>query len=171
MRWRFVAAVLIAILPPQARASETVTYSYDALGRLVATSVSGGPNNGMSTSIQLDKADNRTNYSLALATPCVLTAGSDLEGSEYSVHPTLTTSGSCSGVSFSYTVQVLTGSGTYYDSVYSTIGNTTYLNVSALPRSPYDPLVLKINWVIYSGTATFGRQYSIVTFYNDGCWC
>lgn len=46
-------------------AAETVTYSYDALGRLVASSASGGPNNGMNTGIAFDAAGNRTTYTVA----------------------------------------------------------------------------------------------------------
>lgn len=51
-----------------ANASETVTYSYDALGRLVASSTSGGPNDGVATSTQFDPAGNRTNYSVTGST-------------------------------------------------------------------------------------------------------
>jgi len=50
-------------------ASETTTYTYDALGRLVTTSVSGGPTNGLSTTTQFDPAGNRTNYQVTGAPP------------------------------------------------------------------------------------------------------
>lgn len=43
-----------------AAASETVTYTYDARGRLVKVVRSGTVNNGVTTEYQLDKADNRT---------------------------------------------------------------------------------------------------------------
>jgi YD repeat-containing protein len=45
-------------------ASETVTYSYDALGRLVATTSSGTVNNGLSTTIAYDPAGNRSTYTV-----------------------------------------------------------------------------------------------------------
>jgi hypothetical protein len=45
-------------------ASETVTYSYDALGRLVATTSSGTVNNGLATTIAYDPAGNRSTYSV-----------------------------------------------------------------------------------------------------------
>ena len=43
-----------------ARASETLTYSYDARGRLKTVAHSGTVNNGKATTYTLDKADNRT---------------------------------------------------------------------------------------------------------------
>ena len=41
-------------------ASETITYSYDARGRLKTVARSGGPNGTKTTSYTLDRADNRT---------------------------------------------------------------------------------------------------------------
>jgi YD repeat-containing protein len=46
-------------------AAETISYTYDALGRLVATTKSGTINNGVTTNITLDAAGNRTNYQVA----------------------------------------------------------------------------------------------------------
>jgi|tagenome__1003787_1003787.scaffolds.fasta_scaffold20983488_4 YD repeat-containing protein len=46
-----------------ARASETITYSYDARGRLKTVSHSGTVNNGKTTTYSLDKADYRTSKS------------------------------------------------------------------------------------------------------------
>lgn len=45
-----------------ANGAETVTYSYDAQGRLRASSVSGGPSNGTNTAICYDAASNRERY-------------------------------------------------------------------------------------------------------------
>ncbi|HEX8620988.1 MAG TPA: Calx-beta domain-containing protein [Allosphingosinicella sp.] len=45
-----------------AGAAETVTYSYDALGRLTATSTTGTVNNGATTAIGYDPAGNRSSY-------------------------------------------------------------------------------------------------------------
>lgn len=45
-----------------AHASETKTYSYDALGRLVTTTTSGTVNNGATVTTGYDPADNRTSY-------------------------------------------------------------------------------------------------------------
>ena len=44
-----------------AAASETVTYSYDARGRLVGVKHSGTENNNVQSNYTYDKADNRTN--------------------------------------------------------------------------------------------------------------
>ena len=43
-----------------ALANETITYSYDARGRLIQVARTGTVNNGVTTSYQFDKADNRT---------------------------------------------------------------------------------------------------------------
>ena len=55
------AAALGTFLPSAAGASETITYSYDARGRLKQASHSGSVNNGVTTTYSYDKADNRTN--------------------------------------------------------------------------------------------------------------
>ena len=51
---------ILAIAAP-AGASETITYTYDARGRLVQAQRSGTVNNGVATTYQIDKADNRLN--------------------------------------------------------------------------------------------------------------
>ena len=53
------AGALLASAGP-ALATETITYSYDARGRLIQVSRTGTVNNGVTTSYQFDKADNRT---------------------------------------------------------------------------------------------------------------
>ena len=57
---RFFLAALIT-LPASASATETITYVYDARGRVVQVVRSGTVNNGVTTSYTIDKADNRTN--------------------------------------------------------------------------------------------------------------
>lgn len=47
-----------------AEAAETTTYTYDAQGRLTATTTEGGVNNGVATGIAYDPAGNRSNYNL-----------------------------------------------------------------------------------------------------------
>jgi hypothetical protein len=69
MRRKNVAARLFlatssCALATAAMASETTTYTYDALGRLVATSSSGTVNNGLATGIAYDPAGNRSNYTV-----------------------------------------------------------------------------------------------------------
>ncbi len=59
-----LAAAALAVAAPAAaaEASETVTYRYDALGRLVAAQHSGTVNNGRADSLCYDPAGNRTQY-------------------------------------------------------------------------------------------------------------
>lgn len=69
MRRPTVFAMLVALMSAPAHSSETISYSYDALGRLVATTMSGGPNNGQQTSTTFDPAGNRTG--MAVGAPFV----------------------------------------------------------------------------------------------------
>lgn len=46
-------------------ATETITYSYDAKGRVVRVVRTGSVNNGVTTEITRDKADNRTRVRVA----------------------------------------------------------------------------------------------------------
>jgi YD repeat-containing protein len=57
-RWIVAAGGLIAAA---AYATETITYTYDARGRLVQVQHSGTVNNGVTTTYTHDKAHNRTN--------------------------------------------------------------------------------------------------------------
>ena len=50
-----------AALAPSAHTAETITYTYDAKGRLVKVVHTGTVNNGVTVDYTHDKADNRTN--------------------------------------------------------------------------------------------------------------
>ena len=54
-------ASVIFVLAPAAQASETITYKYDAKGRLVEVKRIGTVNNNVNTTYSHDKADNRKN--------------------------------------------------------------------------------------------------------------
>ena len=56
-----VAILIIILLGAAAYASETITYQYDARGRLIAVNHSGTVNNNLVSNYTYDKADNRTN--------------------------------------------------------------------------------------------------------------
>jgi hypothetical protein len=68
---RFFLAMSLLAFAAGAKAGETITYAYDALGRLVATSSSGTSNNGLTTSLGYDSAGNRACYRVGgNAGPC-----------------------------------------------------------------------------------------------------
>jgi len=57
---RALVAILVLIgLAAAAYAAETITYTYDARGRLIQVSHSGSVNNNVVTNYTYDKADNR----------------------------------------------------------------------------------------------------------------
>ena len=61
MRKKILITLLLAAgLALPAQAAETITYSYDARGRLIQVARTGTVNNGVTTTHQFDKADNRT---------------------------------------------------------------------------------------------------------------
>ena len=55
----FVILVVLILLGATAYASETITYKYDARGRLIRVSHSGTVNNNVVTNYSYDKAENR----------------------------------------------------------------------------------------------------------------
>lgn len=60
---RIARGLLLALClasPGAALAGETITYSYDAKGRLVQVARAGSVNSGVTTTHTYDKADNRT---------------------------------------------------------------------------------------------------------------
>ncbi len=58
----FLAGALLAGMP--AIAAETITYTYDALGRVTVVASTGTVNNGETVTITIDKAGNRTTYAV-----------------------------------------------------------------------------------------------------------
>ena len=63
---RFLIALgLAAMITSSAQASETITYTYDAKGRLVKVEHSRSINNNLIANYTYDKADNRANLNVA----------------------------------------------------------------------------------------------------------
>jgi hypothetical protein len=64
---RKIAIVLAALaaVAAAAYAAETITYTYDARGRLVKVERKGSVNNNVIASYSYDRADNRTNVNVA----------------------------------------------------------------------------------------------------------
>lgn len=73
-RLTMIAALLLGTTAPAA-ASETIAYSYDALGRLVKVARSGTVNAGTSECYAYDDAANRTNVTVATSADCSSSAG------------------------------------------------------------------------------------------------
>lgn len=61
---RITLALSALAAPASLPASETIIYTYDALGRLVNASTSGTVNNGLSASTSYDPAGNRASQSV-----------------------------------------------------------------------------------------------------------
>ncbi len=59
MRHSIRLALAGLLLPARAQASETVTYNYDAVGRLTNVTRGGSVNSGIITTYRYDKADSR----------------------------------------------------------------------------------------------------------------
>ncbi|WP_240320846.1 RHS repeat domain-containing protein [Sphingomonas crusticola] len=59
---------MLLLAPAPALAKETISYSYDALGRLIAADHAGSVNNGLKASYAYDAADNRTAVTVVGAT-------------------------------------------------------------------------------------------------------
>jgi YD repeat-containing protein len=57
----------LLLLSSTAASAESITYSYDTVGRLTGTSRSGGPNNGLITGTSYDEAGNRTAHATGSA--------------------------------------------------------------------------------------------------------
>ncbi|MBB4097482.1 hypothetical protein [Sphingomonas kyeonggiensis] len=66
MRSILIGGVALSVgFASNASANETVTYTYDARGRLVKVERSGTVNNGVKTEYTLDKANNRKNVKVS----------------------------------------------------------------------------------------------------------
>jgi YD repeat-containing protein len=66
--WHLGTALVVLLLASTgAAAAESVTYSYDALGRLIRTQRSGGPASGVDAQTTYDRAGNRAGVVVANA--------------------------------------------------------------------------------------------------------
>jgi hypothetical protein len=161
-------------------ASETVTYTYDALGRLVATTNTGSTNNGLTTSVAYDLAGNRNSYNVSGAggsgSTCTL-AAYNVEGTdEFTLYPGVQKTGPCSeAITVAMSVQQVSGTGQY--SVGSLVGGSIIGpsdQYKLLPIYPFyntvsvnDPLVLSVTWTVVSGNAVISPAQGTVTIYTS----
>lgn len=72
MRLSLIFAVVSLGLPTIASAAETITYSYDAKGRLSQVAHTGSVNNGVVATYKFDAADNRSSVTVEGAVPRVV---------------------------------------------------------------------------------------------------
>ena len=109
--WLALICVIVIPVTVAAQTQETTTYTYDALGRLITSTISGGPNDGTQTGTSFDPASNRTNYTVT-GTPlpasfAIGNAASVTEGGQLTF--TVTKTG---GTASSYSVSYATADGT-----------------------------------------------------------
>ncbi len=69
---RAALGAVVLLYAFEAPASETITYTYDAQGRLVTTAHSGSVNNNAETEYSFDATDNRTNVTITNAASRVI---------------------------------------------------------------------------------------------------
>lgn len=67
-RW-LLASTTLGLCCGAALAQETINFSYDPLGRLTGSTITGGPNTGRVTGTCFDPAGNRTRYDVKSPTP------------------------------------------------------------------------------------------------------
>lgn len=107
-----IAILIIMILGPAAYASETITYQYDARGRLIQVTHNGTVNNGANANYCYDRAENRTYVATttsggSTATFALIGNASATEGS-----PVVFTVTKCGPASGTLTVNYATSGGT-----------------------------------------------------------
>jgi len=114
-RWLILVCVALAaiFIAVPSIAQETVTYTYDALGRLITSSISGGPNNGTQTGTSFDPASNRTNYTVTgTPVPPSFAIGNATAVSEGTALTFTVTKTGTTASSYSVNYTTATGSGT-----------------------------------------------------------
>lgn len=172
-----VGAILCLVPIGTARASETTTYTYDALGRLILSNTQGGPNHNVVTVNTLDPAGNRNNYGVSLTGLCQI-AANDGGGfnDEFTAYVQVQANGTCPGpVTVTYSTQNGTAiAGTHY---YQASGSITLQ-----PGDPYKMIAISpifgsipsgqsrvfyVNIAIQSGAATLSDSQSEVSIWSS----
>ena len=184
-RWLavFTAGVaLVCAFSSAAFASETITYTYDAQGQVVAVGRSGSVNNGQSAAISYDDAGNRTNYTMTGAggggsgVTFSISDASATEGSAMTF--TVTKSGTASGsLSVNYATSNGTATaGTDYTAKSGTLTFTAAqtsktFTVSTIPDSTFEGNET-FNVTLSSPTspATLADAVGIGTIIDDDAW-
>ncbi|WP_153039477.1 MULTISPECIES: hypothetical protein [Sphingobium] len=166
-----IAGAFMCLLPLNAaHAAETTTYSYDELGRLKSSVITGGPNNSVSTAAAFDPLGNRTSYTSGGG--CKLTAHDTGTTDEFSASIWVSVSGSCSmPISLAFSTQDGSAqNNVHYYGVSGTIQITSidaggYARVYPVYGSVHgeELKVFYVNFSVQSGDATFVDAQSAVT--------
>ncbi|QNG45756.1 Calx-beta domain-containing protein [Sphingobium yanoikuyae] len=178
MKMLALAGVILCAWPIEiACASETITYNYDELGRLVLSTTQGGPNNNVVTSTTLDPTGNRSNYGVSLTGLCQIAALDGGGGSdEFTAYVQVQASSACSGpVTLSYATQDGTAfSGVNYHSASGTVTlqpGETSKTISISPIFGSIPSgqsrILYVNFALQSGAAALSDAQSAVTIVSS----
>jgi len=171
----FAGAALLTFAPTLAQ--ETITYQYDARGRLIAVSHSGAVNNGLSANYTYDKADNRTNVTVAGTTTCAgasfsIGNASANEGSNlsFTVAKNGTTSDTCT-VNYA-TANGTAVSGTNYTAKSGSLSFASGINSQVVTVATIDDHVatgavaMYLNLSSPSGSATISNSQDTGTINN-----
>lgn len=195
-----VLALVAASQSPPSFGTETITYTYDALGRLVAAQSTGSVNNSQVRSSCYDSAGNRTQYrsdnaggfascSGGAPAPTPTPTPTPTPGPSFSINDvsgtegaalvfTITRAGVSSG-SYSVTYATASGSATTQD-YNSTSGTLTFasgqmsLTLSVVTKADIKAEGTEIFYVNLSnpsGGATISDSQGIGTIFNDGSVC
>lgn len=174
---RAFALFALLTVSGHAFASETIIYTYDARGRLVRVDHTGTVNNGVVTTYELDKADNRTKKTTAAPPPgtVVFTIfdGTAVEGG--SIEFTVTKSGAALA---SHSVNYATSNGTAVtpQDYTATSGTLTFAqnetsktvtvqtNNNSLPESSEE---FQVNLSSPTGNATINDGQGVGTIFDN----
>ncbi len=189
---RIAVGAMLAFFAGEAQATETITYQYDAKGRLIEVKRTGTVNNNVQTNYTHDKANNRKTVVVTGSggnppppppppSGCTFAANNNEGNEEFSVFVPLQKTSPCSGpVTVAFQVEWISGGGGAYFVYPPTSGidfatneNYEYARVAAYNGTvePNDPLILKITWSITSGSGTITQPVSYATFYDEYCYC
>jgi hypothetical protein len=142
----------LALFATSAHSSDTETYTYDALGRLITTGHSGTINNGKKHSLCYDKAGNRTAYK------------SDSSGAGLTCATGTTTSSNSLPV-----VNITSTTGDYGNTfVFAVTLSTASTSAATVNYATAEGTAVSTNYTATSGTLTFApgqtsKSVSVVT--------
>lgn len=194
-----VLALMVGLIPSPSRSTETITYSYDALGRLVKAQSSGSVNNNHARSLCYDASGNRIQYRVDAAgavascsgspTPSPTPTPTPTPGPSFSINDvsgtegntlifTVTRSGNATG---SYSVSYATANGTATTQDYTVTSGTLTFAAGQTSRtiSVATTLDLRVEATEYfyvnlsnpTGGATISDGQGRATLFNDDSVC